>query len=238
MSDKIKDGDAGEFDPLQIGVSKQELIKQLHEETTQKQTYWEVMQNQAEKITELMNQIKAQEKLLVEKVHTPIEKRNEPGKRFDQGKIDYHLIPVPFLVEFAKLYTAGAIKYDPENWRKGMSWSRMIRCVWSHWLQWLCGIKKDPETGVHSCVMAAWNLAALYMYEVHLEKKDYDDRKDVLSHEDFQCPEEFQALREKYQKNMVNEVYGKIDLENQTMTTLGSKLVHDDEVKVQNWDLK
>ena len=193
MSDehkKISQGESAEFDPLQIGVSKQQLIQKLQEtmdllDRTYSQN--ELLRGQVE---QLQDQIKT--KLV-------LEKKDEPGKRFDEGKIDYHLMPTPFLVEFAKLYTAGAIKYDPENWRKGMSYSRMIRCVWSHWLQWLCGIKKDPETGIHLCVVAAWNLAALYMYDVHLQKEDFDDRQDVLSHDDFQCPEEFKALREKYQ---------------------------------------
>lgn len=187
MSDehqKISESESAAFDPLQIGVSKQQLITRLQE------------------TLKLVDDTYAQNELLrgqIKQLQTPIEKKDEPGKRFDEGKLDYHLLPVPFLVELTKLYTAGAIKYDPENWRKGMSYSRMIRCVWSHWLQWLCGIKKDPETGVHSCVMAAWNCAALYMYEMHLDKAEFDDRKDNLSHEDFQCPEEFKALRAKYQ---------------------------------------
>lgn len=187
---KIAEGEAAEFDPLQIGVSKQQLITQLQD--TMHSLKRTLDQNEL-----LRGQIKQSDLALMQA--NLQEKKDEPGKRFDEGKLDYHLLPVPFLVELTKLYTAGAIKYDPENWRKGMSYSRMIRCVWSHWLQWLCGIKKDPETGVHLCVVAAWNLVALYMYEVHLDKAEYDDRRDVLSHEDFQCPEEFTALREKYQ---------------------------------------
>ena len=196
---KIAEGEAAEFDPLQIGVSKQQLIGRL-------QQTMELLDRTYDHNELLRGQIVqgAEEKVrLVEIIEmykkAPTEKKDEPGKRFDSGKIDYHLMPAPFLVELAKLYTGGAIKYDPENWRKGIAYSRMINWVWSHWLQWLCGIKKDPETGIHLCVVAAWNLASLYMYETHLDKQEYDDRQDVLSHEDFQCPEEFKALREKYQ---------------------------------------
>ena len=196
---KIADGESGEFDPLQIGVSKQQLIERLRDtmsllDKTYDQN--ELLRGQIEEVENRNRRLTDVADILHKKTE---EKKDEPGKRFDEGKIDYHLMPTPFLVEFAKLYTAGAIKYDPENWRKGMSYSRMIRCVWSHWLQWLCGIKKDPETGIHLCVVTAWNLAALYMYDVHLKKEEFDDRQDVLSHEDFQCPEEFKALREKYQ---------------------------------------
>jgi hypothetical protein len=186
---KISEGEAAEFDPLQIGVSKQQLIQQL-------QDTMHSLQRSLDQNELLRGQVKQADLALMQ---VTLEKKDEPGKRFDEGKIDYHLMPAPFLVEFAKLYTGGAIKYDPENWRKGMSYSRMIRCVWSHWLQWLCGIKKDPETGIHLCVVAAWNLCSLYMYDVHLKKEAFDDRQDLLSNTDFGCPEEFKALREKYQ---------------------------------------
>jgi hypothetical protein len=187
---KISEGEPAEFDPLQIGVSKQQLIVQLQD--TMHSLERSLDQNEL-----LRGELEKHKRAL--DVKFLAEKKDEPGKRFDEGKIDYHLMPAPFLVEFAKLYTGGAIKYDPENWRKGMSYSRMIRCVWSHWLQWLCGVQKDPETGIHLCVVAAWNLCALYMYDVHLNKEEFDDRQDLLSNTDFGCPEEFKALREKYQ---------------------------------------
>ena len=195
---KISKGEAAEFDPLQIGVSKQQLIERLQGALTQCDRAYEQNELLRGQIAELENKTKRLTDV-ANILHNKTEKKDEPGKRFDDGKIDYHLMPAPFLVEFAKLYTGGAIKYDPENWRKGMSYSRMIRCVWSHWLQWLCGIKKDPETGIHLCVVAAWNLCALYMYDVHLKKEEFDDRQDLLSNTDFGCPEEFKALREKYQ---------------------------------------
>jgi len=115
--------------------------------------------------------------------------KDETGKalRSDAGKIAFHLIPIPFLIEWGKVYTGGAMKYYAENWRKGMKYSRVFRCIMSHLFRWLCGEKFDKELGTHHLVMVAWNAAALYMYEMHYDFKQLDDRQDA----GFDLPNEF-----------------------------------------------
>ena len=102
------------------------------------------------------------------------ENKQQAGKRFDHGKARYDLIPGDALYELAKVCTYGASKYDDQNWRKGMSWSRcfgpLMRHAWAFWR----GESIDKESGCHHLAMAAWNCLALIVYEKTHPK--HDDR--------------------------------------------------------------
>jgi hypothetical protein len=88
------------------------------------------------------------------------------GLRFDGGKPAYDLIPPEAMDELALLYTIGARKYSDRNWERGMSFSRcfgpLMRHAWKFWR----GEERDPETGIHHMIHAAWNAFALYVYVV------------------------------------------------------------------------
>ena len=94
--------------------------------------------------------------------------------RFDADKLRLDLIPPEFLIELARVYSMGAMKYDDDNWRKGMPWRKCVRPVWSHLIKWLSGQTIDSETGCHHLAMVAWNCATLFMYQLH--KLGTDDR--------------------------------------------------------------
>ena len=68
----------------------------------------------------------------------------------------------------------GSLKYTDENWRKGMSWSKCVRALFSHFLKWRSGQTIDKETGCHHLAMVAWNSLTLMIYE--LDKSGKDDR--------------------------------------------------------------
>lgn len=129
------------------------------------------------KLFEKEKQAHAEEKLrrLLEKVEQ--QKQNDKPKvamRFDANKLRLDLIPVEFLIELARVYTIGALKYDDDNWRKGMPWRKVYRPIWSHFFKWLSGHTIDSETGCHHLAMVAWNCATLFMYQLH--KLGTDDR--------------------------------------------------------------
>ena len=104
----------------------------------------------------------------------------EEGVKYDYGKTRFDLIPGDSLEKLAEVYTYGTKKYDDNNWRKGMSWSRcfgaMMRHVWAFWR----GESYDRESGCHHLAMGAWYCFTLMNYEkTHPEK---DDRvKDLQS---------------------------------------------------------
>lgn len=113
----------------------------------------------------------------------------EQGIRKDSGKLRWHLIPIPALLAFCKVWHGGSIKYDEEQWRGGMKYTRIYRPMMSHLNKWLtCKSSYDTELGTHHLMMVAWGCFVLYMYETFLGHEQYDDRPDkgTLTEEDFE----------------------------------------------------
>jgi aryl-alcohol dehydrogenase-like predicted oxidoreductase len=94
--------------------------------------------------------------------------------RFDNNKIRFDLIPTEGLLELARVYTMGAIKYEDNNWRKGMKFSRCIASLERHWNLWKSGQEVDIETGCHHLGQVCWNAMTLLVY--CLTKTGTDDR--------------------------------------------------------------
>ena len=101
------------------------------------------------------------------------------GVKFDGDKSRYDLIPGDALDELAQVYTYGTIKYDDNNWRKGMRWGRMFAAMMRHAWAWHRGEKRDQESGLHHLAQVAWYCMGLINYErTHPE---LDDRvKDLV----------------------------------------------------------
>lgn len=77
-----------------------------------------------------------------------IQQKDEPGKKFDAGKPRMELLSSAAITDLAKVLTFGAQKYDAHNWRKGMSWSRLIGAALRHLTAFNNGEDNDPETGL------------------------------------------------------------------------------------------
>ena len=122
------------------------------------------------------------------------------AKRDDGGKLRWHLIPVPALVAFCKVWHAGGLKYGDENWRQGLSYSRIYRPMISHLNKWLCSKSSyDKELGTHHLLMVAWGCFVLYMYEVVLKLPHLDNRPDrgTLTDADFEYEDPLVSVGEK-----------------------------------------
>lgn len=101
------------------------------------------------------------------------ELKNEPGKKFDQGKLRYDLIPGDSLEWLVKVYTMGADKYDDENWREGMSWKRIFGAIMRHLWAWFRGEDIDKESGLPHLAHATWGCFTLLNYmRTHPDKDD------------------------------------------------------------------
>jgi len=70
------------------------------------------------------------------------------GTKDDQGKVELALIPPEALVLIGEVFTYGAKKYSPDNWRNGMSWRRMASAALRHYMAWLRGEQNDAESGL------------------------------------------------------------------------------------------
>lgn len=69
------------------------------------------------------------------------------GLKFDDGKLPLELPPYDAIREIAKVLQFGAKKYGANNWRKGLSYSRLFGALMRHLWAWWLGEDKDPETG-------------------------------------------------------------------------------------------
>lgn len=88
------------------------------------------------------------------------------GLRYNKGKSPIHLIPPEALFALADHYGRGAEKYKERNWELGMKWSHCYNSMMRHALAWQTGEDKDPETGTHHMIAAAWNALALFIYTI------------------------------------------------------------------------
>lgn len=98
----------------------------------------------------------------------------ETGAKFDGGKNRLDLIP-PFPIWLVGLiWSMGAIKYDDNNWRKGIPYSRIIGSAWRHFLKWLLGEENDKESGLPHLAHVIWNMMVLL--EFTFTHPEMDDR--------------------------------------------------------------
>jgi hypothetical protein len=86
------------------------------------------------------------------------------GMRLDQNKIRHDLISPTAINELAKVLTFGAQKYAPNNWRKGMAWSRVFGSLKRHLNALERGEDVDPETGLNHAAHIMCNAMFLVDY--------------------------------------------------------------------------
>ena len=91
---------------------------------------------------------------------------NQKGQalRFDTDKVLHELIPAWAINELAKVYSMGAKKYAPHNWRKGMKWSRVIASLKRHLNKIELGEDFDEESKLYHAAHVVWNAITLLEY--------------------------------------------------------------------------
>lgn len=109
------------------------------------------------------------------------------GVKADSSKPQLELLPRRGLEEIAKVLTFGAHKYDRDNWRKGLEWSRCIGAAQRHLLAYANGETHDPETGLSHLAHAGCNILFVLEYErTHPELDDRPGQKVSTLSEDLQ----------------------------------------------------
>lgn len=97
------------------------------------------------------------------------------GKKLDDGKVRYELVPPEFVHGTAVILTFGGLKYAPRNWEQGISWGRCFGALMGHLWKWWWGQDKDAETGCSHLWHAACELAFLISFEAR-GMREFDDR--------------------------------------------------------------
>ena len=104
---------------------------------------------------------------LLEGLSNPLKKE---GMKFDEDKLRYDLIPPEILLWLAELYTHGAKKYAPNNWKQ-VSTEKYIAAFYRHFNDWRLGINLDKDSSMHHLKHALWNIATIAWLEIEGKKE-------------------------------------------------------------------
>jgi hypothetical protein len=102
----------------------------------------------------------------------------EEGKKYDEEKIRFDLIPPILLQAIAEVLTSGLAKYkDPDNWKKVPNLTtRYYGALLRHLVAWRSGEKLDPESGLPHLWHMACNIAFLIWKEEKESHKDINQK--------------------------------------------------------------
>lgn len=98
----------------------------------------------------------------------------EQGRKEDDGKLRWDLLPVYPMQQVVEVYTIGARKYADRNWERGLKWGRVFAAMMRHAWKWWSGEERDSENGQHHLASVVWCALALMEYEQ--THKELDDR--------------------------------------------------------------
>lgn len=99
------------------------------------------------------------------------------GTKHDSEKIRMELLSAHWVEGVGRVLTFGAKKYDAHNWRKGISFSRLLGAAFRHLYAILRGEDNDPETGLSHWLHLS--CCCMFAYEMTLTRPDLDDRYKV-----------------------------------------------------------
>jgi predicted GNAT superfamily acetyltransferase len=103
---------------------------------------------------------------------------SKPGKKFDQTKIRWDLLPLNPIRQVVEVLTFGAKKYEPNNWQNVKDGiNRYYGATLRHITDWREGEKLDQESGIHHLAHAICNLIYIIWIEAAREKKNKPRRK-------------------------------------------------------------
>lgn len=100
------------------------------------------------------------------------------GRKDDDDKARYDLLPPDALYEVVRVYTFGAGKYGDRNWETGIKWGRVFAAICRHLFSWWGGERCDHETGISHLAHAAWGCLTLQAYILR-GMEEFDDRKNT-----------------------------------------------------------
>lgn len=120
------------------------------------------------------------------------------GKKYDEGKIRYDLIPPEAKRAMAAQFTHGAEKYGDRNWEEGLHFGRLVRAVDGHLTDWWAGEDLDEEGRPH-LHGALTSLAMLVSLVERHPNSEWDNRPVKVSRPD--------VIRIPYVENTIPIVY-------------------------------
>jgi hypothetical protein len=100
--------------------------------------------------------------------------KNDAGTKYDADKPRTDLLDPDALIGIAHVLSFGARKYAAHNWRKGISWSRLLGAILRHTFALMRGEDVDPESGLPHVdhLGCCWMFLSWHMKN----RPDLDDR--------------------------------------------------------------
>lgn len=92
-------------------------------------------------------------------------KNTNKGMKFDDGKLQYGLIPPEIKLWLAEILTFGAKKYAPDNWKK-IDVKRYYDAFERHMVAFQLGEENDPESKMHHLKHALTNMMFICYLEI------------------------------------------------------------------------
>lgn len=96
------------------------------------------------------------------------------GLKLDGGKPPMSLLDRHALEQIAMVLRFGAIKYERENWRKGIHYTRLIDAALRHIFAFADGEDRDPESNLSHIAHAG--CCILFLLRMIRDRQDLDDR--------------------------------------------------------------
>lgn len=92
---------------------------------------------------------------------------NTEGRKFDSGKLQWHLLVWEFVEGGVRVLMLGATKYAPENWKLVPNRRQRYKDAGTrHWVAYLKGEKVDSETGESHLSCMFCNLMFLFWMDL------------------------------------------------------------------------
>jgi hypothetical protein len=96
------------------------------------------------------------------------------GTKHDSEKNRLELLSPVWVEGVGQVLTFGARKYEANNWRKGISQSRLLGAALRHIFSYVKGEDFDPESGLSHLLHASCCL--MFAFELKGSRPDLDDR--------------------------------------------------------------
>lgn len=103
-----------------------------------------------------------------------MKRTNEEASKHDQDKLMFQLLMPGPLRQVVAVFTFGARKYEANNYRKGLPWSKYFGAALRHIYAWWGGEKNDSESRLHHLAHAICCLIILLDFED--TRIEFDDR--------------------------------------------------------------
>ena len=101
----------------------------------------------------------------------------EQGKKFDQGKLEHHLLSSDALNGLIEILMFGKERYGAFNWAKGLTYSRVYDALERHIKAWWNGENLDPDSHKSHLYHVLCNAMFLAHFISYPDKYiDFDDR--------------------------------------------------------------